>query len=63
MTAVPYDDGGWDKYYRRERPELRLDSAGNPSILYTGIEYGENHPRKQYSYSTVNRVRGGKDEF
>ena len=49
----------WDKYYRRERPEIHLDSEGNPSIFYTGIEFGENHPQKQYSYSTVNRVRGG----
>jgi hypothetical protein len=26
-------------------------------------EFGENHPQKQYSYSTVNRVRGGSGEF
>jgi len=52
--------GGWTKFYRRERPELRLDSAGNPSVFYSGIEYGEDHPQKQYSFSIVQQVRGGK---
>ena len=30
-------------------------------MFYSGIEYGMNHPQKQYSYSTANRVRGGKE--
>jgi hypothetical protein len=36
-TNQSYDDGGWEKYYRRERPELHLDAAGNPSVFYSGI--------------------------
>jgi hypothetical protein len=36
-TNQSYDDGGWEKYYRRERPELHLDAAGNPSVFDSGI--------------------------
>jgi hypothetical protein len=36
-----------------------LDTAGNPSVFYSGIQFGEDHPHKSYSYSTANGVRGG----
>jgi hypothetical protein len=57
------DDGSWERFYRRERPELRLDSDGHPSVFYSGIQYGLDRPYKQYSYSTANRVRGGSEEI
>ena len=58
-TNQTYEDGGWETFYRRERPELRLDSEGNPSLFYSGVQYAQDRPHKQYSYSTANRVRGG----
>jgi hypothetical protein len=61
VTAVLARAGsGWTKFYRRERPELRLDVDGNPAVFYSGIEYGMDHPQKQYSFSIVQQVRGGK---
>ena len=60
-TNVTWEDGGWTKFYRRERPELRMDAKGNPAVIYSGIEYGMDHPQKQYSFSIVQRVRGGGD--
>ena len=60
-TNVTWEDGGWTKFYRRERPELRMDAKGNPAVIYSGIEYGMDHPQKQYSFSIVQRVRGGDD--
>lgn len=53
-------DSGWTKFYRRERPEIHLDDDGNPAVFYSGIEYGMDHPQKQYSFSIVQQVRGGK---
>eukprot|EP01051_Picozoa_sp_SAG22_P006499 SAG22_NODE_428_length_10591_cov_8.858178_2_plen_76_part_00 len=53
------DGGGWTKFYRRERPELHFDAAGHPNYFYSGIEYGEDHPRKQYSFTIVQQVKGG----
>ena len=60
-TNVSWEGGGWTKFYRRERPELRMDAKGNPAVIYSGIEYGMDHPQKQYSFSIVQRVRGGGD--
>ena len=54
------EGGGWTKFYRRERPELRLDGDENPAVFYSGIEYGEDHPQKQYSFSIVQQVNGGQ---
>ena len=30
-TNVSWEGGGWTKFYRRERPELRMDAKGNPT--------------------------------
>ena len=58
-TNVSWEGGGGTKFYRRERPELRMDAKGNPAVIYSGIEYGMDHPQKQYSFSIVQRARGG----
>lgn len=60
QTNVTWADGSWTKFYRRERPELHFDAAGNPNYFYSGIEYGMDHPRKQYSFTIVQQVRGGQ---
>ena len=38
-TNQSYQDGGWETFYRRERPELRFDTLGNPSVFYSGVQY------------------------
>ena len=58
-TNLTYEDGGWETLYRRERPELRLGDDGNPSVFYSGVQYAQDRPHKQYSYTVAHRVRGG----
>jgi hypothetical protein len=47
-------------FYRRERPELRTNEAGDPTFLITGIEYFADHPGEadnhQFSFTIVQEV-------
>eukprot|EP01062_Namystynia_karyoxenos_P010983 TRINITY_DN13925_c0_g1_i1.p1 TRINITY_DN13925_c0_g1~~TRINITY_DN13925_c0_g1_i1.p1 ORF type:complete len:800 (+),score=200.38 TRINITY_DN13925_c0_g1_i1:86-2401(+) len=56
-TEVSWADGSPStRFFRRERPELILDSEGNPDTLLTGIEYGYGFPGEQYSFTIAQRV-------
>ena len=57
---VHFTDGTAFSFFRRERPELRTNSAGDPTHLITGIEYFADEPGKasnhQYSFTIVQEV-------
>jgi hypothetical protein len=59
-TRVEFSDGTTFGFFRRERPELRTNSAGDPTHLITGIEYFADHPGQpnnhQYSFTIVQEV-------
>ena len=37
-SKVQYEDGSSKTFHRRERPHLFLNDAGEPAVLYTGVE-------------------------
>jgi hypothetical protein len=43
-SRVQFSDGTEFSFFRRERPELRTNAAGDPTHLITGIEYFADHP-------------------
>lgn len=59
-TNVTFTDGSTWTFFRRERPELRTNAAGDPTHLITGIEYFADHPglpgNHQYSFTLVQEV-------
>lgn len=59
-NRVAFDDDTEFSFYRRERPELRTNAAGDPTHLITGIEYFADYPGKannhQYSFTIVQEV-------
>ena len=57
---MTFTDGSTFTFFRRERPELRINADGDPTHLVTGIEYfaddegkADNH---QYSFTIVQEV-------
>lgn len=59
-STIQFSDGSEFTFYRRERPELRTNAAGDPTHLITGIEYFADHPgaadNHQYSFTIVQEV-------
>ena len=59
---ISWQGGGWTKFSRRERPQLLTNSAGDPKMLVTGLEYSPHSPRAkhgggtQYSFTLVQRT-------
>lgn len=59
-TANVYTVGTSFTFFRRERPELRTNAAGDPTHLITGVEYPADEPGKptnhEYSFTLVQEV-------
>lgn len=59
-SRVAFTDGTVFNFFRRERPELRTNAAGDPTHLISGIEYFADHPEAadnhQYSFTIVQEV-------
>ena len=59
-NRVEFTDGTAFSFFRRERPELRTNAAGDPTHLITGIEYFADHPGRpdnhQFSFTIVQEV-------
>ena len=56
---VSWAEGGWTNFFRRERPELHFNAEGEPSFLVNGAMFGRDYPTRQYSFTMLQRVRGG----
>ena len=56
---VSWAEGGWTNFFRRERPELHLNQQGEPSFLLSGVMFGRDYPTRQFSFTILQRVRGG----
>jgi hypothetical protein len=59
-SNVTFADGSTFSFFRRERPEIVTNAAGDPTHLITGIEYFADHPGEasnhQYSFTIVQEV-------
>ena len=58
-SNVSFSDGSSFNFFRRERPELHFNAEGEPSFLVSGAMFGRDYPTRQYSFTMLQRVRGG----
>jgi len=59
---VSWAEGGWTRFFRRERPELHFNEQGEPSFLINGVMFGRDYPTRQFSFMMLQRVRGKSDD-
>eukprot|EP00898_Chlorokybus_atmophyticus_P003726 jgi/Chlat1/4354/Chrsp29S04505 len=55
-TTIRYEDGGWDVFFRRERPQVLLNAKGWPEWFYSGVMGARGVKQRDYSFTLVQRI-------